>query len=117
MDLAAAHEGMVTGTVWVANEREAGLTAIDASTNRVTDTVEGIPGPHDVQAAPDGRTVWSTSGPANLVVKLDASRYSLLGAAVTGASPAHVVLGTDGDKVHVSTAGDGSVSVFAAEQP
>ncbi|MFE9773326.1 beta-propeller fold lactonase family protein [Streptomyces sp. NPDC005931] len=111
---AAAHQGMVTGTVWVANEGGDSLTAIDASTNRAVATVKGIPGPHNVQAAPDGRTVWTVSA-ADLVVKLDASRYALLGAAGTGAAPAHVILDGDGGRVYVSNAGDGSVSVFGAQ--
>ncbi|MFF4548585.1 beta-propeller fold lactonase family protein [Streptomyces sp. NPDC001435] len=99
----------------MANEEGASLTAIDASTNRVTATVKGIAGPHNVQAAPDGRTVWAVSEPANLVVKLDGSRYSLLGTAATGDMPAHVILGTNGKQAYVSNAGDGSVSVFDAK--
>ncbi|CCH74730.1 hypothetical protein BN11_4740003 [Nostocoides australiense Ben110] len=44
-----AHAGVVTGTVWVANEAGNSLTAIDAATNEVVTTVEGIEGPHNVQ--------------------------------------------------------------------
>ena len=51
------HDGMVQGTVWVANEGGGALTAIDAGTNRVVATLTGIEGPHNVQVAPDGRTV------------------------------------------------------------
>ena len=45
------HNGMVSGTVWVANEAGNSITAIDASTNRVLTTLSGIKGPHNLQAA------------------------------------------------------------------
>lgn len=68
------------------------LTAIDAATNTVATTVRGIEGPHNVQAAPDGRTVWAVSGHESLAAMLDASTLALHGAASTGGAPAHIVV-------------------------
>ena len=57
---ASGHNGMVTGTVWVANEGSGSLTAIDAGRNEVVTTLTGINGPHNLQVSPDGRNVWES---------------------------------------------------------
>ncbi len=64
-----------TGTVWVADEGGNSLTVIDAATNKVVKTITGIMGPHNVQVAPDGKTVWATSGHENEAVVIDAKDY------------------------------------------
>lgn len=77
----AAHRDMVTGTVWIADEDGASLTATDAATNNVVATVKGIEGLHNVQVAPDGRSVWAVSGHDSLAVVPDASTTELRGTA------------------------------------
>src|SRR5680860_479608 len=66
------HAGMVSGTVWVANEGSASLTAIDAARNEVVATLTGIEGPHNLQVSPDGKSVWAVSGHDSLAVMRDA---------------------------------------------
>ena len=52
-------------------------------------------GPHNVQVAPDGKTVWATSHD-NEVVMIDAKSYKVRGRLPVGKEPAHVVLTPDG---------------------
>lgn len=101
-----------TGSIWVANEKGNSLSVIDAATNAVVTTLTGIEGPHNVQVAPDGRTVWAVSGHDNLAVAVDAQGYSLLGVVPVGASPAHVIVSPDGATAWVSSSGDNTVSVI-----
>jgi YVTN family beta-propeller protein len=102
----------LTGSIWVANEKGNSLSVIDAATNAVVTTLTGIEGPHNVQVAPDGRTVWAVSGHDNLAVAVDAQDYGLLGVVPVGASPAHVVVSPDGATAWVSNSGDNTVSVI-----
>ena len=88
----SGHEGMVEGTVWVANEGDGSLTAIDASTNAVKATLRGIEAPHNLQVAPGGADVWAVSGHGRYAARVDAQRYSLVGTAATGKEPAHGVV-------------------------
>ena len=90
--LRAAHSGMVTGTVWVANEEGGTLTAIDAATNQVATTLDGIDGPHNVQIGPDGASLWTVSGHDSFAAMLDTTSMEVHGAVPTGGSPAHVVV-------------------------
>jgi DNA-binding beta-propeller fold protein YncE len=93
---ASPHDGMVSGTVWVANEDGASLTAIDAARNEVLTTLTGIEGPHNVQVSPDGRNVWAVSGHESQAIMVDAAGFGLHGAVPTGKEPAHVILTPDG---------------------
>ncbi len=52
----------VTGTVWVANEDGDSLTVLDAATGEVVSTITGIESPHNLQASPEGDSVWAVSG-------------------------------------------------------
>ena len=106
------HDGMVQGTVWVANEGGRALTAIDAGTNRVVATLTGIEGPHNVQVAPDGRTVWAVSGHDSLAAMVDAASLKLHGTVRTGMGPAHVVLTPDGRQAYTSNGSDDTVSAI-----
>lgn len=111
---ASAHQGMVTGTVWVANEAGNSLTAIDATTNTVATTVAGIDGPHNVQVSPDGASLWTVSGHDGYAAMLSARTVDLHGAVPTGAAPAHIVVSTDGATVYATNGGDETVSVIDA---
>jgi YVTN family beta-propeller protein len=102
----------IAGTVWVANEGGHSLSVIDAATNAVVTTVEGIAGPHNVQVGPDGNRVYAVSGHARTVAVLDAATYRLAGVAATGAGPSHVVLTPDGQKTYVTNYDAGTVSVY-----
>lgn len=81
------HDGMVRGTVWVANEEGNSITAIDANTNQVLTTLNGIEGPHNLQVAPDGKSVWAVSGHESLAVMIDATAYQVHGTVPTGKEP------------------------------
>lgn len=87
----ADHSGMVEGTVWVANEDGASLTAIDASRNEVAVTLTGIEGPHNLQVSPDGKSVWAVSGHDAMAVMLDATGFEVHGTTRTGGDPAHLI--------------------------
>ena len=58
-----------TGKIYVANEHAGSISVIDAATNKVRKTININPGTstelmaHNVQVAPDGRTVWVTGVP------------------------------------------------------
>lgn len=109
---AAAHEGMINGTVWVANEAGGSLTAIDAGTNEVVTTVSAVAGPHNVQVSPDGTSVWTVSGHDGYAAMLASQTLVLHGAVPTGAAPAHVVVSPDGATTYITNGGDGTVSVI-----
>ncbi|WP_282007019.1 beta-propeller fold lactonase family protein [Propioniciclava sinopodophylli] len=108
----AFHSGVVSGTVWVANEDGESLSIVDAATNRVITSVEGIEGPHNVQVAPDSRTVWAVSGHDSVAVVLDASTLDVQGAVPTGVAPAHVIVSPDGTRVYTSNGADDTVTVI-----
>lgn len=107
------------GSVWVANEDGNSLTVLDAATNEVVTTLNGIAGPHNVQAAADGSSVWAISGHDEMAVMIDPQTYTVHGAVPTGGHPAHIILSVDGRTVYVSNAEDNSVSVIdvATMQP
>lgn len=108
----AAHRNLVHGTVWVADEDGASLTAIDAASNKVVTTVTGIEGPHNVQVAPDGATVWTVSGHDSLAVAFDARTVGVRGTVGTGRMPAHVVVSPDGTTAYTTNNADGTVSAI-----
>ncbi|MEV0901605.1 beta-propeller fold lactonase family protein [Actinoplanes sp. NPDC049802] len=113
--LSGSPAAVVAGTVWVANEGGHSLSVIDAATNTVVTTVEGIDEPHNVQVGPDGTRVYAVSGHANTVAALDAATYRLADTAATGAGPAHVVLTPDGQKTYVANYDAGTVSVYRTD--
>ncbi|KUH64997.1 hypothetical protein AU184_02605 [Mycolicibacterium novocastrense] len=102
--------GSVTGSVWVANEDGDSMTVIDASTNAVIATLDGIEEPHNVQVGAGGDTVYAVSGSENLLVAIDAATFAVAATAPTGAEPAHVIEANG--KVYVTNAADGTVSVY-----
>lgn len=106
--------GVVTGTIWVANEGSDSLTAIDADTHAVVTVLRGLAAPHNVQVAPDDGAVWATSGPGGFVASIDTSTLAVRGAVRTGAGPAHVVLSPDGGTALVTNSGDDTVTVIDA---
>ena len=108
------HAGMLQGTVWVANEGDDSLTAIDAATNEVVATLRGIAGPHNLQVSPNGRNVWAVSGHESMAVMLDGTTYRVHGVVPTGKEPAHVVLTPDGSVAYVTNAADGTVTAVDA---
>ena len=93
---ALEHLGMVSGTVWVANQDGARLTAIDSGQNNIASTLTGIKGPHNVQVSPDVRMMWAVSGSDSLAAMVDSKTLGLHGTVPTGGMPAHVVLSPDG---------------------
>ena len=74
----------IEGTVWVADEEGTSITVINATTNKVITTLDGIEGPHNLQVAPDGKTVWAVSGHEALAVMIDADNYTVHGVVPTG---------------------------------
>ncbi len=101
-----------SGSVWVADEGRDGITVIDAATNTVTTTLNGIKAPHNVQVGRDGAVVYAVSR-AGVVVAIDPATYRVSATAPTGREPAHVIEAPNG-KVYVTDAGEGTVSVFQA---
>src|SRR3970040_136147 len=87
---ASAHQNLVRGTVWVANEEGAVLTAIAAGSNEVVATLTGVEGAHNIQVAPDGRTVWAVSGHDSLAAMIDATTYERHRTVTTGGEHGHL---------------------------
>ena len=89
--LAAASptQGLVQGSIWVANEEGNSITVINAGQNNVAATLTGIAGPHNLQVSPDGKTVWVVSGHDSKAVMIDTATYK-----VHGASPNRKASGT-----------------------
>ena len=110
----ASHEGMVKGTVWVADEEGNSITVIDAGTHRVVTRLTGIEGPHNLQVAPNGKTVWAVSGHQALAVMIDATTYTSHGTVPTGKMPVHVILTPDGRNAYVTNSEDNTVTVIDA---
>lgn len=75
-------------------------------TNKVAKTITGVMGPHNVQIAPDGKTVWATSGHADEVVVIDTATYQVRERIIVGKEPAHVVLTPDGRLAYVTNEND-----------
>jgi YVTN family beta-propeller protein len=99
-----------SGSVWVADEGHDSITVIDAATNAVAMTLNGIKGPHNIQVGRDGAVVYAVSS-AGVVVTIDPTTYRVSATAPTGAQPAHVIEAPNG-KVYVTNSGDGTVSVY-----
>ena len=99
-----------TGSVWVADQEGDSLTVLDAATNAVATTVTGLKHPHNVQVSRDGSRVYAVTGD-NRVVAIDATNYTVDAVAPTGPAPAHVIEAPN-DKVYVTNADDGTVSVY-----
>ncbi|KAB2903127.1 MAG: multicopper oxidase domain-containing protein [Anaerolineae bacterium] len=112
----AAHHGpaVLQGMVWVANEAGNSLSVMDAGTNTVITTLTGIEGPHNIQVAPDGKSVWAVSGHDSLAVKIDALTFIVMGTVPTGNHPAHVILTPDSQTVYVTNSEDNSLTVIDA---
>lgn len=110
-----AQDSQISGTVWVANEYGNSISVIDTRTNEVITTLTGIAGPHNLQVAPDGRTVWAVSGADSIAIKIDATSYALMGTVPTGEHPAHVILTPDGSTVYVTNGGENTVTAIDAE--
>ena len=92
----ATGAGAQVGTVWVADEYGNSITVIDVATNKPVTTLTGIEGPHNLQVAPDGKSVWVVSGHESMAAMIDAATYTLHGAVSTGKDPAHIVVSIDG---------------------
>lgn len=69
--LAAPATPALSGAIWVADEAGSSLTVIDAATNKVRTTLTGVPAPHNVQLAPDGKSAWAVLGENAQAVKID----------------------------------------------
>lgn len=106
------HSGMVSGTVWIANEESGSLTAIDAARNEVVANLSGIEGPHNLQASPDGKSLWAVSGHDSLAVMVATDRLTLHGTVKTGREPAHIVLAPDNRKAYTTNGADGTVTAI-----
>lgn len=102
----------IGGAVWVADEEGNSITVINAATNQVITTLNGIEGPHNLQVAPDGETVWAVSGHEALAVMIDAHNYKIHGVVPTGMEPAHIVLSPDGKTAYATDGGDNTVTVI-----
>lgn len=101
----------VSGSVWVANEGADSLSVVDAATDAVVMTLEGVKAPHNVQLGSGGDIAYAVSGSTNTVVAIDAAAYAVKAVAPTGPAPAHVIEAPNGN-VYVTNAGDGTVSVY-----
>jgi YVTN family beta-propeller protein len=84
----------------------------DAATNKVITTLTGVEGPHNLQVAPDGRSVWAVSGHESLALMIDPTTYQLHGTVATGKEPAHIILVPDGKTAYVTNGDDDTVTAI-----
>lgn len=102
----------IVGTIYTANEEGNSISVVDASSNNLLATVPAGEEPHNIQVAPDGKTVWVTNLGAGDVWVLDAATLNLIAKVPVGRNPAHVVLTPDGSLALVGASGDDSVIVI-----
>ena len=128
-----------TGKVYVADEESSTVSVIDAESFKKIGSIAVGVGPHNVQVAPDGKTVWVTNNgePGNAAAQMPSASMprsmpkgehgSMAGAGAVwaidtatdavvakvsvGKDPAHVVVTPDGRFAYVANGGDNSVSV------
>jgi YVTN family beta-propeller protein len=67
--------------------------------------------PHNIQVAPDGRTVYIAAAGRDAIWVIDARTDTLTKEIKVGAHPAHVVITNDSRTAYVTNGGAGSVSV------
>jgi YVTN family beta-propeller protein len=75
-------------------------------------TPEGGAPSHGIGVAPDGKTLWVDSSPANAVFVYSLPDLKVLGYARTGAVPDWLTFTPDGSKIYVANSGANSVSVI-----
>lgn len=109
---ATPEHATLQGSVWVADEEGNSVTVIDAATNQVVTTLTGIEGPHNLQVASDGKSVWAVSGHEAVAVMIDPATYTLHGSVPTGKHPAHIILTPNGKTAYVTNGDDNSVSAI-----
>lgn len=78
----------------MADEEGNSITVINAATNKLITTLNGMEGPHNLQVAPDGRTVWAVSG--------HYATRTLLGKESVGGGPTQVFVTPDNKYVLVA---------------
>jgi len=128
-----------TGKVYVADEESSTVSVIDAASFKKIGSIAVGLGPHNVQVAPDGKTVWVTnngepgsavapdpnasmpkSAPgsehgsmagAGAVWVIDTVTDAVVAKVAVGKDPAHVVVTPDGRFAYVANGGANSVSV------
>ena len=68
----------IIGSIYTANEEGNSISVVDASANRLLATVPAGEEPHNIQVAPDRKTVWVTNCGAGDVWVLDAATLKLI---------------------------------------
>src|SRR3546814_4518802 len=97
------------GTLFVANEDDAALTAIDLA-NRTVAFQVGVGGePEGVAQSPDGRWVAVTSEEENVVNWVDVAKREMVDATPVDLRPRHVEFTGDGAQLWVAAAEGGAV--------
>lgn len=124
-----------TSKVYVADEESNTVSVLDANSFKKIGNVAVGLGPHNVQVAPDGKTVWVTNNGepgaaaakmpsastnehsamagAGAVWTIDSLTDTVTAKIPVGKNPAHVILTTDGLFAYVANGGDNSVSVVS----
>ena len=115
LSAASPTQGLIQGSIWIANEGGNSITVINAGTKEVTATLSGVGGPHNLQVSPDGKSVWVVSGHGSKAIMIDGTSYTAHESIQTGNHPAHVIVSPDGKRVYVTNGGDNSVSIIDVE--
>ena len=134
--LAAAGSAIAaTAKVYVADEGANTVSVIDAASFKKIASIPVGQGPHNVQVAADGKSVWVTNNGepgkaaenvppeqmpksehgamvgAGAVWVIDTATDAVVAKIPVGRHPAHVVVASDGRKAYVANGGDNTVSV------
>lgn len=110
--------------VWVSNERDGTVVAIDAAANRVIATIPVGGRPRGIQVSPDGRTVYvAISRPRENpdpalregVVRIDAAARAVRDLAAVGSDPECFAVATQPPRLYVANEDAGTASIAALE--
>lgn len=98
--------------VYVTNTDEDSVSVIDTSSWQVTDTLTGLPEPHDGEVTPDSRYLYLATAGNNSLSVVDTRTLELAGSFAVGAKPRGVVIGgATGETAYVTNKGDGTLSI------
>jgi YVTN family beta-propeller protein len=111
--------------VYVANEQEGTVSLIDVIqkknvyTIHLGETMQNMPMPHNVQVAPDGKTVWVTcmsraTGEIDKIIVIDQPSSRIIRRIDAGVDlhVAHVVFNSTGSEAYVTANSTGQVIVY-----
>lgn len=95
------------------NSRDTVVQLIDPETQRVVESIDGIPAAHGIAASPDGRRIYVSSEVKTSVEVIDTATREIIASIPLSARPNNVSLTPDGRKLYVGIiAPPGAINVI-----